>query len=326
MGSESIRAEAGFEDLNTSVDRHLAYFRTRYFLSPSPIPSKPLLFTEHYFSDLPSISAVVWSKFPTEGTVVVADFPKRMVAQVQMEFSDTGILVKSSCKKKEMKVEYRLLNDIIAKSLTANVIPGVQNRVGSDRWCHEDVEFYGINEDDRVAPVLLSSLLWVAAKGRLGSIHALVSLGQLRVELFHPCSDCGSLRQSGPRPDPRLLRQAALEALTRSARTDSPRRVGRKQISGDNGRRRRRCTAGGGGGVWRGGEGRLSLGIQLAVGPQPLWLRNHNSGPAQWIMVKRLATSPHDPLGITDSACKNQSRGHHCGSGITIPDLPNGSW
>ncbi|KZV30234.1 hypothetical protein F511_31096 [Dorcoceras hygrometricum] len=47
-------------------------------------------------------------------------------------------------------------------------------------------------------------------------------------------------------------------------------------------------------------------GIQLAVGPQPLWLRNHNSGLAQRIMVKRLATSPHDPLGITDSACKNQ--------------------
>ncbi|KZV38961.1 hypothetical protein F511_30018 [Dorcoceras hygrometricum] len=47
-------------------------------------------------------------------------------------------------------------------------------------------------------------------------------------------------------------------------------------------------------------------GIQLAVGPQPLWLRNHNSGFAHRIMVKRLATSPHDPLGITDSACKNQ--------------------
>ncbi|KZV37638.1 hypothetical protein F511_03944 [Dorcoceras hygrometricum] len=29
--------------------------------------------------------------------------------------------------------------------------------------------------------------------------------------------DCGSLRQSGPRPDPRLLRQATVEALTRSA-------------------------------------------------------------------------------------------------------------
>ncbi|KZV47910.1 hypothetical protein F511_28758 [Dorcoceras hygrometricum] len=47
--------------------------------------------------------------------------------------------------------------------------------------------------------------------------------------------------------------------------------------------------------------------IQLAVGPQPLRLRNHNSGLAQRIMVKRLATSPHDPLGIIDSACKNQS-------------------
>ncbi|KZV19828.1 agglutinin-1-like [Dorcoceras hygrometricum] len=48
-------------------------------------------------------------------------------------------------------------------------------------------------------------------------------------------------------------------------------------------------------------------GIQLAVGPQPLWLRNHNFGLVHRIMVKRLATSPHDPLGINDSACKNQS-------------------
>ncbi|KZV53961.1 hypothetical protein F511_42223 [Dorcoceras hygrometricum] len=47
-------------------------------------------------------------------------------------------------------------------------------------------------------------------------------------------------------------------------------------------------------------------GIQLAVGPQPLRLRNHNSGLTHRIMVKRLETSPHDPLGITDSACKNQ--------------------
>ncbi|KZV50758.1 hypothetical protein F511_26373 [Dorcoceras hygrometricum] len=57
-------------------------------------------------------------------------------------------------------------------------------------------------------------------------------------------SNCGSLRQSGPRPDPRLLRQAALEALTRSARTDSPRRTGRKQFSGDNRRRRERGKEG----------------------------------------------------------------------------------
>ncbi|KZV44643.1 F-box protein [Dorcoceras hygrometricum] len=47
-------------------------------------------------------------------------------------------------------------------------------------------------------------------------------------------------------------------------------------------------------------------GIQLAVGPQPLWLRNHNFGLTHRIMVKRLATSSHDPIGITDSAYKNQ--------------------
>ncbi|KZV58039.1 hypothetical protein F511_38133 [Dorcoceras hygrometricum] len=144
---------------------------------------------------------------------------------------------------------------------------------------------------------------------------------------------CGSMiavdyRQSGPRPDPRLLRQAALEALTISARTDSPRRTGRKQISGDDRRRRRRrirereaavlvlrnpsakrpfcpSTAGNPGLTpvdFKSHFPKSSPRIQLAVGPQPLWLRNHNSGPAQRIMVKRLATSPHDPLGITDSA------------------------
>ncbi|KZV32478.1 hypothetical protein F511_43393 [Dorcoceras hygrometricum] len=54
--------------------------------------------------------------------------------------------------------------------------------------------------------------------------------------------DCGRYRQSGPRPEPRLLRQPALEALKNSVRTDSPRRVGQKQLSGER--------SGGGGGAW----------------------------------------------------------------------------
>ncbi|KZV48071.1 sister chromatid arm cohesin [Dorcoceras hygrometricum] len=58
----------------------------------------------------------------------------------------------------------------------------------------------------------------------------------------------GQLRQSGPRPDPRLLRQTALEVLTRSERSDSPRRVGRKQISGDNGAATAAARGGDGGG------------------------------------------------------------------------------
>ncbi|KZV19720.1 hypothetical protein F511_34895 [Dorcoceras hygrometricum] len=57
------------------------------------------------------------------------------------------------------------------------------------------------------------------------------------------------IRQSGPRPDSGLLRQTALEVLTRSARWDSPRRVGRKQISGDNGAAVAAAQGGGGGGV-----------------------------------------------------------------------------
>ncbi|KZV52761.1 mechanosensitive ion channel protein 4-like [Dorcoceras hygrometricum] len=40
----------------------------------------------------------------------------------------------------------------------------------------------------------------------------------------------GRLRQSGPRPEGRLLRQPALEGLTRSARTDSPQKVGRNNF------------------------------------------------------------------------------------------------
>ncbi|KZV55600.1 hypothetical protein F511_25491 [Dorcoceras hygrometricum] len=43
------------------------------------------------------------------------------------------------------------------------------------------------------------------------------------------------------------------------------------------------------------------------VGSQHLLLRNHIFGLTHRIMVKRLAKPPHDPLGITDCACKNQS-------------------
>ncbi|KZV24501.1 hypothetical protein F511_21947 [Dorcoceras hygrometricum] len=55
----------------------------------------------------------------------------------------------------------------------------------------------------------------------------------------HFTVDGGRLRQSGPRPDARLLRQPTLEGLTRSTRTDSPRQVGRNNFP---------ATQGGGGG------------------------------------------------------------------------------
>ncbi|KZV48035.1 hypothetical protein F511_21456 [Dorcoceras hygrometricum] len=64
-------------------------------------------------------------------------------------------------------------------------------------------------------------------------------------------------RQSGPRPEPRLLHQAALEALTNSARTDSPRRIGRNEF-----RRLEAAAAAEAACVWRGGR-RLALGLGL---------------------------------------------------------------
>ncbi|KZV51044.1 pentatricopeptide repeat-containing protein [Dorcoceras hygrometricum] len=66
------------------------------------------------------------------------------------------------------------------------------------------------------------------------------------------------LRQSGPRPDSRLLRQTALEVLTRSARSDSPRKTRPEQNSGEVGRRRRK-GGGGGGGLEKRGRRRSML-------------------------------------------------------------------
>ncbi|KZV22346.1 hypothetical protein F511_20443 [Dorcoceras hygrometricum] len=63
------------------------------------------------------------------------------------------------------------------------------------------------------------------------------------------------IRQSGPRPDPRLLRQTALEVLTRSARSDSPRKTRPERNSGEVGRRRRRRTAAAAAAVERGEGG-----------------------------------------------------------------------
>ncbi|KZV40479.1 hypothetical protein F511_33808 [Dorcoceras hygrometricum] len=207
--------------------------------------------------------------------------------------------------------------------------------------------------------------------------------GQRRATYWPRCATGAQASAVTHATSARLLRHPALEGVTRSARTDSPHRIGRRQFSTKKAaasavhtgyktpsspctrRRDEICTDGfsssnwpetifheegggvggahgvggvggahgGGGGGLREERGRRRVelrvrvferlvksrnlesstcvtlngsGIQLGVGPQPLRLRNHNSGLAHRIMVKRLATSPHDPLGITDSACNNQ--------------------
>ncbi|KZV45133.1 hypothetical protein F511_24175 [Dorcoceras hygrometricum] len=109
----------------------------------------------------------------------------------------------------------------------------------------------------------------------------------------------GRYRQSGPRPETGFLRQPALEGLTRSARTDFPRQdrlmkrgaaclVLREVALPKSSSYVQHIEL-----SIRAGISNPVLvvtlngsGIQLAVGPQPLWLRNHNSGLAQRIMVK----------------------------------------
>ncbi|KZV23694.1 hypothetical protein F511_31297 [Dorcoceras hygrometricum] len=58
-------------------------------------------------------------ELPSEGLTTVDELPKDLINMARKDFSVNGDLIKASCKKKEMKVEYRLLNDILAKTVTA---------------------------------------------------------------------------------------------------------------------------------------------------------------------------------------------------------------
>ncbi|KZV48185.1 hypothetical protein F511_20318 [Dorcoceras hygrometricum] len=46
------------------------------------------------------------------------ELPKDLINEARKAFSASGELIKTSCKKKEMKVEFCLLNDILAKTVT----------------------------------------------------------------------------------------------------------------------------------------------------------------------------------------------------------------
>ncbi|KZV42681.1 hypothetical protein F511_15888 [Dorcoceras hygrometricum] len=55
---------------------------------------------------------------PTEGLISVDEVPKELINAARKAFSANGELIKTSCKKKKMKVEFRLLNDILEKTVT----------------------------------------------------------------------------------------------------------------------------------------------------------------------------------------------------------------
>ncbi|KZV35571.1 hypothetical protein F511_31244 [Dorcoceras hygrometricum] len=76
----------------------------------------------------------------------------------------------------------------------------------------------------------------------------------------------GRLRQSGPRPEWRLLRQPTLEGLMRSARTETPRKVGRNKFRRGKAAAAARET-GGGREVREEGGGVSFLGDTASRGP-----------------------------------------------------------
>ncbi|KZV41489.1 hypothetical protein F511_15127 [Dorcoceras hygrometricum] len=71
--------------------------------------------TLNWFSTFPNGNVEV----ERDSVVSTGGLPERMVAQMKIEFSDSAVSFKSSCKKKAVKIEYHLLNDIITKALTA---------------------------------------------------------------------------------------------------------------------------------------------------------------------------------------------------------------
>ncbi|KZV39277.1 hypothetical protein F511_25613 [Dorcoceras hygrometricum] len=263
-------------------------------------------------------------ELPVDGLTELSDVPKDIDFDARIIFSLPGEQVSISGKKQEMKIEFQFLSDILAKTIFVKA--GSFDAVTHERFLMMAAINGGVKINwirllfnifkDMVTPgskqakgyaIQICLLLKNVPHLALGDSKEFPASKILIEKTVHQYiavvdKNCGRYRQSGPRPEPRLLHQPALEALTNYARTDYPRKTRPERFPTK--RRRRRAAHGGGVSTCVTLNG---SGIQLAVGPQPLWLRNQNPGLAQQIMVKHLATLPHDPLGITDSACKNQS-------------------
>ncbi|KZV14340.1 hypothetical protein F511_43622 [Dorcoceras hygrometricum] len=70
---------------------------------------------------LVEISEEVFSRnfqLPVEGLTDINEVPKDLVFDARTDFSFTGEQLTTSCKKRELKIEFRLLSDILAKSVT----------------------------------------------------------------------------------------------------------------------------------------------------------------------------------------------------------------
>ncbi|KZV45576.1 splicing factor 3B subunit 1-like [Dorcoceras hygrometricum] len=76
----------------------------------STVQRKPVAFSEELFAGM--------FELPLEGLTDIHEVPKDLVFEVRCAFSYDGKQLSTSCKKREMTFEFRLLNDILAKSVT----------------------------------------------------------------------------------------------------------------------------------------------------------------------------------------------------------------
>ncbi|KZV26596.1 hypothetical protein F511_34992 [Dorcoceras hygrometricum] len=106
----------GFLEGTTSVFENVV---TEFFVNAkviagtivSSVCNRKLVITEDVFSTT--------FRLPTEGMTGFLDIPKDTVMEMHSRISATDVPFKTTRKKREMKVEYHLLHDIIAKSLCA---------------------------------------------------------------------------------------------------------------------------------------------------------------------------------------------------------------
>ncbi|KZV14374.1 hypothetical protein F511_43470 [Dorcoceras hygrometricum] len=56
-------------------------------------------------------------ELPTEGLTILSEVPKNLVFDARSHFSESTEQVSVSCLKKDLKIAYRLLSDILAKTI-----------------------------------------------------------------------------------------------------------------------------------------------------------------------------------------------------------------
>ncbi|KZV52318.1 FRIGIDA-like protein 3 [Dorcoceras hygrometricum] len=85
------------------------------------------------------------ASLPVEGLIDISEVPKDLIFDARTEFSLTGEQLTTSCKKRELKIEYRILSDIMAKSMTVKA--GSFDAVTHERFLLMTATFGGVSEN-----------------------------------------------------------------------------------------------------------------------------------------------------------------------------------